>query len=95
MIMDRTDSDAALYGAVAQEIRVARGLLEDLAAVLVADERFVADYMDQLQAFDLIIQHVDESAALLDRVAAGQTVGEAVGRVRLTVVQERLRAALV
>jgi hypothetical protein len=93
--MDRTDSDAALYGAIAQEIRVARGLLEDLAAVLVADERFVADYMDQLQAFDLIIQHVDESAALLDRVAAGQTVGEAVGRVRLTVVQERLRAALV
>jgi len=86
--------DAALCAAVAQEMRVARGLLEDLAAVLVADERFVSDYIDQLQAFDLIAQHVDENATLLDRIAGGQRPAEAIDGVRLTAIQQRLRAAL-
>lgn len=85
---------APLWQALAHEMRVARGLLEQLAGVLVTDERFVLDYIDQLQAFDLIAQHVDESAALLDRVAGGQSPGEAVGQVRLSVMQDRLRAAL-
>ncbi|WP_395395787.1 hypothetical protein WBP07_12180 [Novosphingobium sp. BL-8A] len=85
---------ASLCQAIAQEMRVARELLEELAGVLVADERFVAEYIDQLQAFDLIVQHVDESAALLDRVAGGSGLGEALGQVRLNVMQERLRAAL-
>ena len=85
---------AALFAAVAQEMRVARGLLEELAAVLVADERFVRDYLDQLQAFDLIAQHVDENATLLDRIAGGQRPAEAVDGVRLTAIQQRLRAAL-
>ena len=85
---------AALCGAIAQEMRVARGLLEELAAVLVADERFVMDYLDKLQAFDLIAQQMDEGATLLDRVAAGESIDEAVECVRLTSVQERLRAAL-
>ncbi|HSX55625.1 MAG TPA: hypothetical protein VLG14_10025 [Sphingomonas sp.] len=85
---------AALCAAVAQEMRVARGLLEDLAAVLVADERFVRDYIDQLQAFDLIAQHVDENATLLERIAGGQRPAEAVDGVRLTAIQQRLRAAL-
>ena len=85
---------AALFAAVAQEMRVARGLLEDLAAVLVADERFVRDYIDQLQAFDLIAQHVDENATLLERIAGGQRPAEAVDGVRLTAIQQRLRAAL-
>ncbi|TCM39197.1 hypothetical protein EDF59_10677 [Novosphingobium sp. ST904] len=85
---------APLWQALAREMRVARELLEQLAGVLVTDERFVLDYIDQLQAFDLIAQHVDESAALLDRVAGGQSVGDAVGQVRLSVMQDRLRAAL-
>ena len=85
---------AALFAAVAQEMRVARGLLEELAAVLIADERFVADYLDELQAFDLIVQHVDESATLLERIARGQATAEAIEGVRLTVIQQRLRAAL-
>ena len=85
---------APLWQALAQEMRVARELLEQLAGVLVNDERFVLDYIDQLQAFDLIAQHVDESAALLDRVAGGQSPDDAVGAVRLSVMQDRLRAAL-
>lgn len=85
---------ASLCQAIAQEMRVARELLEELAGVLVADERFAADYLDQLQAFDLIVQHVDESAALLDRMAGGSALGEVLGQVRLNVMQERLRAAL-
>lgn len=83
-----------LCAAVAQEMRLTRRLAEELAAVLVADDRFVLDYLDQLQAFDLIVQHIDESAALLDRVAQGQDLGMAIDCVRLTTVQQRLRAAL-
>ena len=40
VVMSKGDRPhAALCAAVAQEMRVARGLLEELAAVLVADER--------------------------------------------------------
>ena len=85
---------AALCAAVAQEMRVARGLLEELATVLIADERFVSEYLDQLQAFDLIVQHVDENATLLERIARGQAPVEAIDGVRLTAIQQRLRAAL-
>lgn len=85
---------ASLCQAIAGEMRVARELLEQLAGVLVSDERFVAEYLDQLQAFDLIVQHVDETADLLDRMAGGSNLGEALGQVRLNVMQERLRAAL-
>lgn len=85
---------ATLCVAIAQEMRVARGLLEQLAAVLVADERFSVDYLDQLQAFDLIVQYVDESAAVLDRFADGQELDAVIGGVRLSAVQQRLRAAL-
>lgn len=84
---------ASLCQAIAGEMRVARELLEELAGVLVADERFVTDYLDQLQAFDLIVQHVDETAVLLDRMAGGSALNEALGQVRLNVMQERLRAA--
>lgn len=86
--------EAALCAAVAQELRETRRLVEELAGVLVADERFVLDYLDQLQAFDLIVQHVDESATLLDRVANGAHPAEAIGSVRLAAVQQRLLAAL-
>ncbi|WP_380874068.1 hypothetical protein [Sphingomonas sp. DBB INV C78] len=84
----------SLCAAVADEIRGVRALIEQLAEILVADERFCMDYMDQLQSFDLVIQHADESADLLDRVAQGQAIPDAIDRVRLTVVQERLRAAI-
>ncbi|MDF0542510.1 hypothetical protein PX699_09170 [Sphingobium sp. H39-3-25] len=85
---------ASLCAAVAIELRTARDLLEQLAAVLVADERFVVEYIDQFQAFDLIVQHVDETATLLERLTLGHCVDEAIGGVRLTTVQDRLRAAI-
>lgn len=84
----------ALFGAVAEEIRNVRMLIEQLAETIVSDERFVADYLEQLQIFDLIIQCSDESADLLDRVADGQSASEAIAHVRLSIVQERLRAAV-
>jgi hypothetical protein len=87
-------TQATLCAAVAHELRETRRLVEELAAVLVADERFAQDYLDQLQAFDLIVQHVDESAIVLDQVANGQDPVEAVGGVRLAAMQLRLRAAL-
>lgn len=90
----RAHSAASLCSAVAQEMRVARQLLEELAGVLCADERFVLDYIEQFQAFDLIMQHVDESATLLERVAGGQGIDQAIDAVRLTAVQDRLRATL-
>lgn len=80
--------------AIAQEMRLVCGLLEELAGVIIADERFVLDYVDQLQSFDLIAQHVDESAALLHRLAEGQDFGHSLGQVRLQVMQERLRAVV-
>ncbi|WP_238475433.1 hypothetical protein [Sphingomonas cavernae] len=84
----------SLCAAVAEEIRGVRAIIEQLAETLVCDERFATDYLDQLQSFDLVIQQADESADLLDRVAQGQTIHEAIDRVRLTVIQERLRAAI-
>lgn len=89
-----TAAGTALFGAVAEEIRKVRMLIEQLAETIVSDERFVADYLEQLQIFDLIIQCSDESADLLDRVAEGQSVSEAIAHVRLSIVQERLRAAV-
>ena len=83
-----------LCAAVADEMRVARSLLEELAGVLVADENFVLKYIDQFQAFDLIMQHVDESATLLERFSKNHSIADALDGVRLTAVQERLRATL-
>lgn len=93
-IKGQSSPAAALCVAVAQEMRVTRRLVEELAAVLTADARFVTEYLHQLQAFDLIVQHVDESAALLDRIAGGQRIGAAVDGIRLAAMQQRLRAAL-
>lgn len=83
-----------LCAAVAEEMRVARQLLEELAGVLVADENFVLKYIDQFQAFDLIMQHVDESATMLERFAKNQSIDDVIDGVRLTAVQQRLRATL-
>lgn len=94
MMTQIDQASPSLCAAVAQEIRGVRVLIEQLAEALVSDERFAIDYIDQLQTFDLVIQHADESADLLDRVAQGHSIDDAIARIRLTVVQDRLRAAL-
>lgn len=83
-----------LQAAVAEEIRHVRKLLEQLAEVLVSDERFAMNFIEQLQTFDMIIQHIDESAGLLDRMAEGTQTHDALKSVRLEALQTRLREAL-
>ena len=83
-----------LKGALAEEIRDVRRLIEQIAAVLTADEQFALTYLEQLQAFDFAIQRADESADMLDRLSNGSCLDSAVEAVRLDVVQTRLRAAL-
>lgn len=85
---------AVLHSVMAKELREIREKLEVLAEVLVCDEHFAANYLEQLQAFDYLVQHADECANLLDRIAAGENSLEAIGHVRLGAVQERLRVAL-
>lgn len=93
--MANTDALAALLqSALAEELRHVRQLIEQLAELLVCDEHFTANYVDQLQAFDLMVQYTDESAAVLDRLAAGLGSHAAVDPVRLGAIQARLRAAL-
>ena len=83
-----------LCAAVAEEIRDVRALIEALAEVLTADEYLAITYTEQLQTFDLLIQRAQEAADLLERVANGTRSLEAIEHVRLTLVQDRLRAAL-
>lgn len=84
----------ALHAVMAGELREIREKLEALAEVLVCDEHFAAHYLEQLQSFDYLVQHADECANLLTRVADGETAHDAIGHVRLGAVQERLRLAL-
>ncbi len=85
---------SALHGAVAGELRHVRVLIEELAEALVSDEHFVDRYLDKLQAFDLLVQCTEESAAVLDRLAAGACTQSAIAPVRLGQIHERLQAAL-
>ena len=85
---------ATLHGVMAREIREIREKLEALAEVLVGDAHFAASYLEQLQTFDYVIQHADECADLLDRIAGGADSLTAIGHVRLGAVQDRLRTAL-
>ena len=85
---------ALLQSAIADELRHISDVLERLAEVLVADEHFASKFLDQLQAFDLLVQCTHESAAVLDRLSAGDGAYDAVAPVRLGHIQERLRAAL-
>ncbi|CAN5519543.1 hypothetical protein BH10PSE14_BH10PSE14_24180 [soil metagenome] len=85
---------SSLYAAIAVEIRDVRALIEHLADTLVSDEAFAMAYMEQLQTFDLVIQRADESADLLDRMASGSKSWDAVSKVRLGIVQDKLRSAL-
>lgn len=83
-----------LHSVIASELREMRDMLERLAEVLVADEQFAHDHIEQLQSFDYLIQHTDECANLLERIAGGEDSLSAVNHVRLAEVQERLRDAL-
>jgi hypothetical protein len=85
---------ATLHAALAAELREMRILVEQLAEHLLADEHFVMHHVERLQSFDLLVQHADEAAHLLDRIADGSHVHDAVDAVRLDAVQARLRAAL-
>jgi hypothetical protein len=87
-------AEAPLLVAVAGEIRAIRMLVERLAELLVSDVRFATDYIDQFQVFDLMSQCADESASVLERLADGLSADEAVARVRLTTIQQRLHAAI-
>lgn len=93
--MTHTDHLAShLHAAVAEELRHVRAILEQLSMLLVEDEHFTMKHFEKMQMFDLLIQCTDESAAVLDRMAAGVKSHDAIAPVRLTVVQDRLRAAL-
>lgn len=83
-----------LCAAVAVEIRDVRALVDSLAEVLASDDYLARTYTQQLQTFDMIAQRSEEAAALLDRVAEGSCVVEAVENVRLNLIQDRLRATL-
>ncbi|WP_294330246.1 hypothetical protein [uncultured Sphingomonas sp.] len=83
-----------LHSVMAGEIREISKKLEGLAEVLVCDEHFAANYLEQLQAFDYLIQHADECVNLLERIAGGEDSLSAISHVRLGAVQDRLRSAL-
>ena len=85
---------ATLHSALAAELREIRILVEQMAEHLLADEAFVLAHAEELQGFDLLVQHAEEAAHLLDRMAQGSHVTDAVDAVRLDAVQARLRAAL-
>lgn len=86
--------NVVLQSAVAEEIREVRRLLDQLAELLIGDEHFATNYLEELQVFDLLAQYADETASVLDRLAGGEHPHSAVARVRLGVVRERLQAAL-
>jgi hypothetical protein len=88
------DLAITLCSAVAHEIRDLRSLIESLADILASDEYLACTYTEQLQTFDLLVQRSQEAAELLECVANGTGALEAVERVRLNLVQDRLRTAL-
>lgn len=83
-----------LCGAVAAELRVMARLVDSLAELLIGDEDVALRHSTALQGFDLLAQCAGESAALLERVAAGACPRSAIDAVRLEEVQQRLRAAI-
>jgi len=87
-------ANASLHAAIADELRRVRNRVETLAEALVGDAYFVEHYLEHLQGFDMIVQSTDETAAILDRLAAGTDVHAAIAPVRLGCVHERLHAAV-
>jgi hypothetical protein len=93
--MSHIDSLApTLCSALANEIRDVRTLIEQLADVLACDEYLALKYTEQLQAFDLLVQRISETAGLLDRLAEGISGHDAVSEIRLEVMQRRLQDVL-
>lgn len=84
----------ALHAVMASELREMGAMLERLAEVLISDQHIAATYLEQLQSFDYLIQHADECANLMERIAAGQDSLTAIGHIRLAEVQDRVRAAI-
>lgn len=87
-------SPRVLHAAIARELGEMRQRLELLAETLAGDAIVAQRHIGQLQSFDYLIQHADECIALLERVAAGGDAQDAIGRVRLDAVQDRLRATI-
>lgn len=77
---------------IAVELRSVRDRIEGLAMLVVSDARFVNDYSAHLQSFDYVVQHVDECANLLDRIAQGRDPIAALAGVRLAEMQQRLHS---
>ena len=88
------DPTAALKAAIAEEIRDVRRLIEAIAEIVVSDEAFAMAHIEQLQALDLAVQRANESADMLERMAKGACPRAAIESVRLTEVQDRMRAAI-
>jgi hypothetical protein len=84
----------ALHAVMAGELREMGAMLERLAEVLISDEHIAATYLEQLQSFDYLIQHADECANLMERIAAGEDTLTAICHIRLAEVQDRVRAAI-
>ena len=85
---------SAIHTMLAGEIREMRDKLEALAEVLVSDEHFATSYLEQLQAFDYLVQHADECVNLLERIAGGEDSLSAISHIRLGAVQDRMRLAI-
>ena len=83
-----------LFLAMAEEIGAIRQLLQNLETVLVSDEDVILKHYQDLQHFDLIIQHVEESAKLLHRLAEGTCSHEAIENVRLARLKGVFQAAV-
>lgn len=88
------DLTPVLCRALAAELREMSALIEGLAEVLACDEGVAARHLSRLQQFDLLAQHMGESAGLLDTMAGGDCLARAIERVRLEQMQIRLRAVL-
>ena len=94
-LADYDPLSSILHSVMSRELREIGEKLESLAEVLVGDEHFTVNYLVQLQTFDLLIQHANECAGLLERIAEGADSADAISHVRLGAVQERLRLALI
>lgn len=88
------DIAPVLCRALAAEMREMSILIEALAEVLATDEGVVARHLPRLQQFDVLAQHMGESASLLDTLAGGDCLTEAIEQVRLERLQTRLKAVL-
>jgi len=91
---ERDEPAAALCRALASEMRDMGTLVEALAEVLASDTGVVERHLGRLQQFDGLAQQIGEGARLLDHLAGGDCVKQAIGRVRLEGMQARLKAGL-